>query len=590
MKTIKGNILQIHSLIQGSPEWHAYRANHFNASDAPAMMGASPYKTRSQLLAEYATGSAQEVDAATQRRFDDGHRFEALCRPLGEKIIGDDLYPVVGSDGNLSASFDGLTMDESIAYEHKTLNDELRAVMVDGCAGADLPAMYRIQMEQQCMVSGAGRVLFMASKWAGDELVEERHCWYERDLELAEQINAGWEQFTKDLAEYVPVEVLPAAVAAPTMGLPALSIQVNGAISLISNLDIFGAKLAAFIKNIDKNPSDDQSFADAEAAIKTLEKAQEALEAAESSALAQTASIDDMRKTVAMYSEMARTNRLLLEKLVKARKEAIRIEIQQAALAKCAEHFAALNQRLGKPYMPRVEADFAGVMKGKKTIASLRDAVDTELARFKIEANAIADRIQINLATLRELAADYAFLFADAAQIVLKATDDCAALVKMRISDHKAAEEKRLAAERERIAAEERTKAETRVRAEQEAVASDQRRVAMLEAHQQRRQDEAQEAAHPAPTTERADIPMHAEKPAPSANVVPINPSTPPTLRLGQIGERLGFTVTADFLMSLGFPPAATDKSAKLYHEADFPRICAALVNHINRVQERLAA
>jgi putative phage-type endonuclease len=583
--------LQIHSLIQGSPEWHIYRANHFNASDAPAMMGVSPYKTRSQLLAEYATGSAQEVDAATQRRFDDGHRFEALCRPLGEKIIGDDLYPVVGSDGNLSASFDGLTMDESTAYEHKTLNDELRAVMVEGCVGADLPAMYRIQMEQQCMVSGAGRVLFMASKWDGDELVEERHCWYERDLELAEQIGTGWCQFGKDLAEYVPVEVLPDAVAAPTMGLPALSIQVNGAISLISNLDIFGAKLTAFIENIDKNPSDDQSFADAEAAIKTLEKAQEALEAAESNALAQTSSIDEMRRTVAMYGNMARTNRLLLEKLVKARKETIRIEIQQGGKNKAAEHIAALNQRIGKPYMPAVPSDFAGVMKGKKTIASLRDAVDTELARFKIEANAIADRIQINLVTLRELAADYAFLFADAAQIVLKATDDCAALVKMRIADHKAAEEKRLAAERERIAAEERIKADARVKVEQEAAASEQRRIAMLEARQQHRQDEAKAAAHPALTAERAGLPAHSEKPTPSANVVPINPSTPPALRLGQINERIApLSVSADGLRTLGFEPAARDKSAMLYHEADFPRICAALVNHINQAQERLAA
>lgn len=58
-----------------------------------------------------------------------------------------------------------------------------------------------------------------------------------------------------------------------------------------------------------------------------------------------------------------------------------------------------------------------------------------------------------------------------------------------------------------------------------------------------------------------------------------------PSLRLGQISERLGFTVTADFVSSLGFAPAATDKAAKLYHEADFPRICAALQRHIAKVQ-----
>ena len=67
-----------HDLIQGSQEWHAYRAAHDNASDAPAMMGCSSYKTRDQLIAELATGITPEVDPATQRLYDSGHRFEKL--------------------------------------------------------------------------------------------------------------------------------------------------------------------------------------------------------------------------------------------------------------------------------------------------------------------------------------------------------------------------------------------------------------------------------------------------------------------------------------------------------------------------------
>ena len=458
-----------HNLVQGSPEWQAYRAQHFNASDAPAMLGCSPYKTRSHLLREKSTGIADEIDANTQRLFNDGHRFEALARPLAEPIIGEDLYPVVGSEGKYSASFDGLTMDESTAFEHKSLNDDLRAVMAAGCTGADLPKAYRVQMEHQCMVSGCTRVLFMASKWIGDDLIEELHCWYEPDNALRDEIVAGWAQFAEDLANYQHVEVLPTAVATPTMALPALSIQVDGTISLISNLEIFGTKLTSFIECIDKNPSDDQAFADCEAAVKTLQKAQDALEAAEASALAQTASIDEMRRTVAMYREMARTTRLSLEKIVKTRKETIRVEIQRAAKDKAGEHIIALNKRLSGLYMPAINADFVGVMKNKKTISSLHDAVDTELARFKIEANAVADKIQFNLTTLNELAPEHDFLFADKAQIVLKATDDFTALVKLRIAEHKLAEEKRLAAERALIAEEERIKAEAKVRADHEA-------------------------------------------------------------------------------------------------------------------------
>lgn len=196
--------MQKHDLVQGSPEWLAYRMNHHNASDAPAMLGLSPYKSRDALLLELHTGLASEVSAETQRVFNDGHRFEALARPLAEQIIGEDLYPVVGSECKLSASFDGLTMLEDVAFEHKSLNNELWAVMVEGITGADLPLHYQVQMEQQCLIAGCERVLFMASKWDADgALVEERHCWYEPNPELRARILAGWTQFEADLCEFV---------------------------------------------------------------------------------------------------------------------------------------------------------------------------------------------------------------------------------------------------------------------------------------------------------------------------------------------------------------------------------------------------
>ena len=58
---------------------------------------------------------------------------------------------------------------------------------------------------------------------------------------------------------------------------------------------------------------------------------------------------------------------------------------------------------------------------------------------------------------------------------------------------------------------------------------------------------------------------------------------TPPTLALGEISTRLGFNVTSAFLATLGFE-ATTMKAAKLFHEADFPLICRAIVDHIYNV------
>lgn len=566
-----------HTLIQGSPTWLAYRAQHFNASDAPAMMGLSDYKTRTQLMHDLHTGLAPEVDAATQRRFDDGHRFEALARPLAEEIIGQDLYPVVGSEGKLSASFDGLTMCESIAFEHKTLNDNLRAIMVDGCNGADLDMQYQIQMEQQLMVSGAEKCLFMASKWDGDELVEERHCWYVSNATLRQDILQGWTQFAIDLAAYVPAELAVPAVAAPQLSLPAVSIQVNGSIALVDNLDKFGAALSAYVEHINKKPESDQDFADLEATVKTLKAAEDALDAAENGALAQTESIDSMRRTVGLYRETARTNRLLVEKLVKAEKENRRTKIISDAAAELHAHMNGLNARLGRPYMPKVESDFQGVVKGLKSIDSMKDKVATELARCKIEANAAADRIQGNLTTLRELAANHAFLFADTAQIVLKEPDDLTMLVKSRISEHQAAEEKKAEKLRESIRAEEEAKATEAIAAAQVSTAV----IAQV-------QSSSMEGLEPI-AAEIAELVTHeavVEIMMPDSVVQAMKPTeapaTPPTLRLGQMADRLGFTITAALLSEMKFEPSATDKAAKLYHEAEWPLICAALVERIN--------
>ncbi|OZS41267.1 YqaJ viral recombinase family protein, partial [Photobacterium sanguinicancri] len=72
----------IKKLVQGTDAWLQHRTNSRNASDASAMMGCSPYKTRSQLLDERATGIVPDVDAATQARFDRGHAIEEMARPI----------------------------------------------------------------------------------------------------------------------------------------------------------------------------------------------------------------------------------------------------------------------------------------------------------------------------------------------------------------------------------------------------------------------------------------------------------------------------------------------------------------------------
>lgn len=471
----------IHNLVQGTEAWHQFRFEHHGASEAAAMLGLSKTVTRTELLKAKATGIAKEFSEFVQTRIlDRGHVLEALARPLVEALIEDELYPATYSYGQLSASCDGLTMDGTQAFEHKQWNEELAAAVSRG----EVPEDHLPQCHQVLMVTGAERLIFVVSDGTLDKRV---YAVVLPDQAWADRIFAGWNQFDEDVAKFEHVEVLPPAVADVRLGLPALSIQVNGQISLIDNLGVFGARLTEYIAAIDRNPSTDQAFADTEAAIKTLEKAQVALEAAEAGALAQTASIDEMRRTVAQFVEQARTTRLALEKILKARKDTIRIDIVQKGRSDFAAHIASLNQQIGRNYMPEVPTDFPGVIKSKRTITSLHDAVGTELARAKIAANEIAGRIQVNMATLRELASEYAFLFADTQQLVQKPNDDLKTLVNARIVEHKAAEQKRLDEERDRIRREEADKITREAEAKR---ATDER-----EAHERRAEEERRQQA-----------------------------------------------------------------------------------------------
>lgn len=454
------------SLIQGSQEWLAHRATHFNASDAPAMMGVSPYKTRSQLLHEMATGISQEVDAATQRRFDDGHRFEALARPCAEHIIGQDLYPVTGSHGRYSASFDGLTMDETICFEHKTLNDEIRAIEDSTHA---IPTVYQIQMEQQLMISGASKCLFMATKWDSDDtLVESKHVWYMPDDDLRNRIIAGWEQFEKDLAAYVPREVVEKPQAEAVMALPALLITAKGEVTS-TNMPAFKDAARTFLANINRDLETDQQFADAKESAKVLRETAVKLKAKKEEMLEQTASIGEVAREIDVIVDTFNKTALALEKDVKEKELSIKADIANAAKVAYAAHVASLEAEISPIRLVLHVPDFAGAMKNQRTIASLHDKVDGALANARIEADAMAKDVRQKLTWFNATDSEYRALFPDLQTIIQKSADDFRLLVDSRITQHKQAQAAKEEAARARIQAEEQAKAEAKVKAERDA-------------------------------------------------------------------------------------------------------------------------
>lgn len=454
------NEAMIHDVVQGTDEWHALRADHWTASEAPAMMAQSSKMTRTALLNMKKEGVTKEVTAFMQRLFDDGHATEAQARVITEARIGEDLYPVVMTRGRFLASLDGQNLLGHILFEHKMWNKELVAAV----EARDLPAEYWTQLEQQLHVSGAEYVIFVVSDGTAENMV-----WMEYRAVPGrwEQIEQGWAMFEADLASHVVVEAAPKLVANEAKKLPALTIIVEGGIKS-SNMVLYRETALEFVANIKTDLQTDQDFVDAKALVKFCKEAETELEVGKKQALAQTASIDELFRTVDELKSALTKKRLELEKIVKTRETEVRNERKVKADNALAEHVAEVNAALGgRVFLPNIAGDFAGAIKGKRNLDSMDNAITAELIRAKNEATEIGERYKQALFTIDEMGSQYPALFTDLQYLVTKSDEDLVLLINSRLQQHEQSERDRL--ERERVAEEQR---QNEWRAAEEAAAA----------------------------------------------------------------------------------------------------------------------
>lgn len=420
---------QIHHVRQRSEEWHALRARHFCASDAPAMMEASPYQSRADLLRAKALGIEREHDAATEMRFRNGHAAEEAFRPHAERLIGDELFPAVMTaevEGlPLLASLDGLTIDGATAWEHKAYNEAgARAIATTG----EPPMQYVWQLEHQLLVSGAQRAYFTFSDGTPDLLAA---CWYESKPERRAALIAGWRQFAVDLEaarQKPPQQAAEPVQAKPVPGFGALVLRVEGRV-VASNLDAFRIGAEEFLARLPKASElqADQDFADAEQAVKACAEAEDRIRAAKEQAIAQMADIDAVLRTADQIAESIRAARLALDKAVRARKDAIRAELIQDAARRVLDHYAAIAAEMGE-YAPQppvmLTAELGAAIKGLKTVASIRDRLDGEVARAKIDADELARFARANMAIVRAAIEQHGNLWPDAPRLCRELSEE----------------------------------------------------------------------------------------------------------------------------------------------------------------------
>jgi predicted phage-related endonuclease len=184
----------IHDVEQGSAVWKELRLAHYPASLAPAMMG-DGYASRAKEMSEYLGFTTKKISSFLQYKFDLAHIIEEEARHIAEAKYLQPFSPLVGTreiEGlPLLASFDGLSKDRRVVWEHKATVKEFD----------EIPPLFFWQLEQQLLVSGAEKAILMTTH---PETRRWREYEYFSTNERRDALLAGWHQWMDDAAAFEP--------------------------------------------------------------------------------------------------------------------------------------------------------------------------------------------------------------------------------------------------------------------------------------------------------------------------------------------------------------------------------------------------
>jgi hypothetical protein len=313
-----------------------------------------------------------------------------------------------------------------------------------------------------------------------------------------------------------------------------------------------------------------------------MKKAEDTLNAAEAMMLAQIESVDQAKRQKDMLTKLVRDNRLMAEKLLEREKASRRQERIDGARTAFADHLFEAQRDLDGLRLDVVTPDFAGAIKGLKTLTSIDDKIATALANGKIAVDRQAKDVRAKLAWINENASDHRALLADLQQLVAKPFDDFRLAVASRIDAHKKAEELRLEEQRERIRKEELAKIE-----QERAEAEEASKVVVAEPVELIVDAEPSTvvAVHSVTRSASVDAPFDVfatseRRPTPATNK---------TIKLGDINARIApLSITAEGLASIGFHPVGTERAAKLYAESELLAIYRGLYSVITNAANEL--
>ena len=152
-------------LIQGSSDWIDFRKKGIGSSDAPIVLGVSPYKTPMQLYQEKLGLVKSEYKAI----FAVGHEWEPKIKKMVEEKEKIEFQPrvfVKPNKDHLRASLDGYNSEKHLVLEIKYANAEDHALALEN----KIPEKYYAQVQHQLNVVDGNLAIYGSYNEMSDSL------------------------------------------------------------------------------------------------------------------------------------------------------------------------------------------------------------------------------------------------------------------------------------------------------------------------------------------------------------------------------------------------------------------------------------
>ena len=145
---------------QNTGAWLDWRQGGLGGSDAPIIMGVSPFKKYQLLWAEKMGQEPEPINEFQAAIFQRGHDLEPDARDLVNEALGEFFVPMCGEHEEypwMLTSFDGMSEDGDTILEIKCPGE---TGFLEVQESEQVPEHYWPQVQHQLAVSGASRCIF----------------------------------------------------------------------------------------------------------------------------------------------------------------------------------------------------------------------------------------------------------------------------------------------------------------------------------------------------------------------------------------------------------------------------------------------